>query len=86
MNKAELIKNVAYATGETQKVVGTILQEITDTIGNAMDNNEKVSIAGFGTFSTKQMAARTARNPRTGEAIQVQAKLKAVFKFAKGFF
>jgi len=86
MNKAELIREVSIETGESQKVVGAILQQITDSIGNELDNRNDVAIAGFGKFSTKDVAARTARNPRTGEPIQVDAKVKPVFKFAKGFY
>lgn len=86
MNKSELVREVSIETGESQKVVGVVLQQITDTIGEQLDNRVDVNIAGFGKFSTKDMPARTARNPRTGEAVQVAEKVKAVFKFAKGFF
>jgi DNA-binding protein HU-beta len=84
MNKAALVEKVNEVTGGTkvqaEEVVDTIFNSIVDTI----KGGEEVSIAGFGIFSAKERAARTARNPRTGEAIQVPAMRVPKFRAAKG--
>jgi len=83
MNKASLVEKVQEVLGgtkvEAEKAVDTIFGNITDTLAKGTD----VSIAGFGIFTAKMRAARTARNPRTGESIQVPAMKTPKFKAAK---
>lgn len=83
MNKASLVEKVHEIIGGTkvqaEQVVDSIFGSITDTI----KGGEEVSIAGFGIFSAKERAARTARNPRTGEAITVPAMRVPKFRAAK---
>ncbi len=85
MNKKELIESVADATGESKKAVGDMLDATIDTIQKNIKKGERVSLPGFGTFSRRQRAARTARNPRTGDAIKVKASKVPAFKAGAGF-
>jgi DNA-binding protein HU-beta len=84
MNKAELIDAVADAADISKaaaaRSVDTVLEVITDSLkqGNA------VTLVGFGTFNVRRREARTGRNPRTGEPIQIGASNLAVFKAGKG--
>ena len=83
MNKADIINHVHETLGGTkadaERAVETMINSIVDTL---KDGNE-VSIAGLGIFSAKMRNARTARNPRTGEAIAVPAKASMNIKPAK---
>ena len=80
MNKAELIDAVAKATGETKRTVSGVLDTTIETVQKQIKKGEKVSLPGFGTFSRRSRAARTARNPRTGEEIKVKAAKVPAFK------
>ena len=83
MNKASLVEKVQEVLGgtkvEAEKAVDTVFGNITDSLASGTD----VSVAGFGIFTAKMRAARTARNPRTGESIQVPAMKTPKFKAAK---
>ncbi len=83
MNKADLANKVHEKIGGTkvqaEEVVETIISEIVRTL----KNGGEVSIAGLGIFSTKTRAARTARNPRTGESVSVPAMKVPKFRAAK---
>jgi DNA-binding protein HU-beta len=85
VNKKELIDTVAKSTGETKRVVGDVVEETLTTIQKQVKRGDKVTIPGFGTFSRRARAARTARNPRTGEAIKVKASKVPAFKAGAGF-
>ncbi len=80
MNKGELIDTIASSTGESKRVVGDVLEATINTIEGAVKKGERVSLPGFGTFERRQRSARTARNPRTGEEIQVPATKVPAFK------
>ena len=80
MNKKELIESVANTTGESKKAVGDVLDATIRTIQENVKNGDRVSLPGFGTFSRRARAARTARNPRTGEEIQIAATKVPAFK------
>ncbi len=83
MNKQAIVEAVHEVLEGTkvqaEKVVDTIFESITDTL----KKGEDVSIAGFGIFSAKMRAARTARNPRTGEPIEVPAMRVPKFRASK---
>ncbi|MCD6470941.1 HU family DNA-binding protein [bacterium] len=86
MNKAELIEKLAEKYGAASKAeAGRALEAFIDIVKNELKNGGEVAIAGFGTFKAKKRAARTARNPRTGETVQVPEKVVPVFKAGKGF-
>jgi DNA-binding protein HU-beta len=81
--KNDLIEAVAlhacHPRADVTRIVECFLENITD----ALFNGEKVAIHGFGTFETKQRAARTGRNPRTGEPVEIAASTTVAFKPAK---
>jgi len=87
MNKAEVTRKVAYRSGLTQALSGELVEIIFNPVmgivADELDAGGKVSIAGFGVFETRERAARTGRNPRTGEAIEIEAKRYPAFKAAK---
>ena len=69
--KTNIIDAVAKKTGLKKKDVEASVNAFIDVIGEAIAQKEKVQLVGFGTFEVKERAARTARNPRTGETIDV---------------
>ncbi|MAF31838.1 MAG: integration host factor subunit beta [Magnetococcales bacterium] len=84
MTKSELItklttQNPSLSAQDVENVVNTILEEITSTL---VDGG-RVELRGFGAFSVREREARTARNPRTGEQVQVDAKRVPFFKMGK---
>ena len=84
MNKvglAEVIFNKGL-TG-TKKGAEEVLDLIFDTIAHTMKSGDEVSIAGFGTFLARHQKARTARNPKTGEAVHVPPTTKPKFRAGK---
>ncbi len=83
MNKAELIAHVADAGGLSRTSAGDAVEAVLGGITATLAAGDSVSLVGFGTFSVADRAARTARNPRTGEAIQVAASKAPKFKPGK---
>ncbi len=84
MNKAELIDAVASRASLTKTDAAGAVDAMFDAITNALSNRNTVSLIGFGTFSTTDRAARTGRNPRTGETINIAATVVPKFKAGKG--
>lgn len=80
MNKRDLIRKTAEETGLSQKDCEAVINTLFDTIRKTVESGEKVQIIGFGTFELRARATRTARNPRTGEAVEVPARRVPVFK------
>lgn len=83
MNKLALIEKVHMSLGDTKAAAEKAVDAIFGSIVETLKSGEEVSIAGFGIFSAKERAARTARNPKTGEPIQVPAMRVAKFRAAK---
>jgi nucleoid DNA-binding protein len=83
MNKADLVNEVHAKLGGTKTQAEDIVESILSSIVGTLKKGGEVSIAGLGIFSTKQRAARTARNPRTGAAVQVPAMKVPKFRAAK---
>ena len=84
MNKAELIDAVAARAGLTKNDASGAVEAVFDAITATLSNRGTVSLVGFGTFSTSDRAARTGRNPRTGETINIAATCVPKFKAGKG--
>ena len=80
MNKGQLIDKVAADTQLTKAQAGVALNALVDAIKGALQSGDKVTLVGFGTFSVGKRSARTARNPKTGASIQVEAKKVVKFK------
>ena len=83
MNKAELVQNVAEKTGLTKKDSEKAVIAVFDSIQAALKAGDKVQLVGFGTFETRGRGARTGRNPRSGETIQIPASKVPAFKAGK---
>lgn len=83
MKKLELIAKIADKTNLTKKDAEIALKAITDAIAEALAAGEKVALTGFGTFETRERAAREGRNPRTGETINIPAQKTPAFKAGK---
>ena len=83
MNKSELIAAVAKAADLTKKDAEAAVNAVTDAITDALKAGDKVQLVGFGTFETRARAARTGKNPRTGEAIKIAASKVPAFKAGK---
>ncbi|TDY21966.1 DNA-binding protein HU-beta [Paraburkholderia sp. BL6665CI2N2] len=85
MNKQELIDAVASVTGGGKAFTGETIDAIDATVSNAVSNGEAVQLIGFGSFSTGTRAARTERNPSTGEKIHILAVKTVKFSPGKAF-
>ena len=85
MNKTELITAMAEASGLTKKDCDTALNAFVDTLQTALKSGDKVQLLGFGTFEVKERAARTGRNPRTKETVEIPASKAPVFKAGQAF-
>lgn len=84
MNKSELIDAIASKSDLTKVQANNALEALVDTIGAALQAGDSVTLVGFGTFSVKERAARTGRNPKTGAAIEIAASKTPSFKPGKG--
>jgi DNA-binding protein HU-beta len=80
MNKGDLIESVANQSGLTKADAGRAVDAVLDAITGSLMQGTKVTLPGFGTFSTSKRAARSGRNPSTGETIKIKAKTIAKFK------
>lgn len=85
MNKSELIDSIAASADLSKADAQRALDATVESIIMALKGGDTVSLVGFGTFSVKERAARTGRNPATGETIQIKASKTPSFKAGKGF-
>jgi DNA-binding protein HU-beta len=83
MNKQNIVERVHERVGGTKVSAEQAVDAVLDAITDGLKKGDEVSIAGLGIFSAKTRAARTARNPRTGESIQVPAMRVPKFRAAK---
>lgn len=84
MNKTDIIEKVHGVLGGTKADAERAVETLISAVGDALRAGDEVSIAGLGIFSTKMRPARTGRNPRTGETIQIKAMRVPKFRAAKG--
>jgi len=83
MNQAELIAAVADTADVSKSVVETVLKATGETVQSALAGGDEVILPGIGKLKVKQTNARTGRNPKTGEEIEIPARNKPVFTAAK---
>lgn len=83
MNKAELIDAIAASADIPKAAAGRALDAMVSSVTDALKQDDQVVLVGFGTFSVKDRAARTGRNPRTGEPIEIKAAKIPSFKAGK---
>lgn len=79
MNKADLVERAAAHAGITKAQAGSAIDACVDAITGALKKGDRVTLVGFGTFSTSARRARTGRNPQTGKPIKIAAKRVAKF-------
>lgn len=83
MNKMELVSSMAEKSGLSKKDCEAALGALTDTLAEAMKAGDRVQLVGFGSFEVKKRDARTGRNPRTNEPVEIPAAKLPVFKAGK---
>lgn len=83
MNKTELVAAIADKAGIAKKDAEKALAAFVDTVSGELKAGEKIQLVGFGTFEVRARAARTGKNPRTGEQIKIAASKNPVFKAGK---
>ena len=83
MNKSQLIDNVAAQADISKAAAGRAIDAMIESISESLAKDESVTLVGFGTFSVRERAARTGRNPQTGAAIQIAASKLPAFKAGK---
>lgn len=83
MNKSELVEHIAHQSDISKAAAARALESIVDAIKKTLKKGGTVSLVGFGTFAAGKRAARTGRNPRTGEAIKIKAAKVPKFRPGK---
>lgn len=83
MNKTELVGAVASKTDLTKKDAERVVAAVFDSIEEALSDGDRVQLVGFGTFEVRERAARTGRNPKTGDEIEIPASKVPSFKAGK---
>ena len=83
MNKNEFVTAIAEKSGLTKKDAEAVLNACTTVITDALKSGDSVQLIGFGTFEVRERAARTGRNPHTGENIEIAAAKVPAFKPGK---
>jgi DNA-binding protein HU-beta len=83
VNKAELIDAIADSADLSKASASRALDAVIDSVTNALKSGDQVSLVGFGTFAVKERAARTGRNPQTGQPIEIAAAKVPGFKAGK---
>jgi DNA-binding protein HU-beta len=83
MNKADFISSVADSAELSKADAGRAVDAMVETITKALKKGDTVTLVGFGTFAIRKRAARTGRNPRTGQAIKIKASKNPAFKAGK---
>lgn len=83
MNKSELIEAIAASADIPKASAARALDAMVDTVTDSLKKGDSVSLVGFGTFHVKERAARTGRNPQTGQPIEIKAAKVPGFKAGK---
>jgi DNA-binding protein HU-beta len=85
MNKGELVDAVAERASVTKKQADAVLTAALETIMEAVSNDDKVTLVGFGSFESRERKAREGRNPSTGAPMTIPATTVPVFSAGKAF-
>ncbi|KMT65741.1 nucleoid-associated protein HU-beta [Catenovulum maritimum] len=83
MNKSQLIDKIAAGADISKASAGRALDSFIDAVSEALQEEDQVALVGFGTFSVRERAARTGRNPQSGETIEIAAAKVPAFKPGK---
>ena len=84
MHKSDLVEKIAAEADIPKAAAGRALESLLDSVTRSLKGGERVSLAGFGTFSVSRRAARNGRNPRAGERVPIKAGNAPKFSAAKG--
>ena len=82
ITKQSLIQEIAKSTGFVRNDIKTVIEQFLDLVGEKLIEGSTIEIRGFGTFACKPRKARPARNPRTGETVQIEERMVPTFKFS----
>lgn len=82
VTKADIVDKIAEGTGLTKLETEAVVEGFMTTIIQALENDDRIELRGFGSFEVVRRAPRTARNPRTNEEIRVEARYAPVFNFS----
>lgn len=85
VTKAELVDRISEDTGLTKLEVKTVVEGFINGILSSMSERRRIEIRGFGVFSVKSRKPRMARNPRTGDSVELKARYAPVFKASNDF-
>ncbi len=83
MKKSDIAVRVACHASLSKAVAEVAVNAVFEAVGDALARGDKVTVSGFGTFATRSRAARTGRNPRTGESVAIAASRAPAFKAGK---
>jgi DNA-binding protein HU-beta len=83
MNKTDLIDAIAESADISKAAAGRALDGFVDAVTDALKKGDQVSLVGFGSFTVRERAARTGRNPQTGATIKIKASKSPAFKAGK---
>lgn len=83
MNKTELVDAVAKSADISKAAANKAVDAVVESVTEALQKGDKVTLIGFGTFEVRERSARTGRNPRTGEEIKIKASKIPAFKAGK---
>ena len=83
MQKSNIVEKIAEEAGISKAAADRALKSLLDSVTQALKKGDRVSLVGFGTFSVSKRAARTGRNPQTGEAISIKASKTPKFSAGK---
>jgi nucleoid DNA-binding protein len=83
MTKADIVEQISNSTGLTKKDTAMAVEGFIQAVRQALSNGQNIEIRGFGSFKVKSRRARKARNPRTGQAVDVPARMVPTFKPSK---
>ncbi|OZT82229.1 DNA-binding protein HU [Vibrio sp. 03_296] len=83
MNKTQLVESIAANADISKASAGRALDAFIEAVSGTLQSGDQVALVGFGTFSVRTRAARTGRNPKTGEEIQIARSESTIFKAGK---
>jgi DNA-binding protein HU-beta/integration host factor subunit beta len=83
VTKKDIVEEISRRTGLTQVETKAVLESLLESISNSLREGRNIEIRGFGRFKVRPKKPRTARNPRTGEVVQVQGGLKPIFEASR---
>ncbi|WP_319925832.1 nucleoid-associated protein HU-beta [Xenorhabdus littoralis] len=84
MNKSQLIDKIAADASLSKAAAGRVVDAFISSVSDALKDGDDVALVGFGTFTVRERAARTGRNPQTGKEIEIAAAKVPAFRAGKG--